>query len=405
MIDYASSKAAPNHFSLQWLHQFERVASKDVEVFGDYYDGDEQVLQCIDMFLDSNASKSINMAEFLVQDVLNPFEYTVKAGVRDIHQSEKLTFLRQRKAIFIVKHVIPRIYHHETFSESKEILSRALTGTLVLIRELCLVHTQDKNEMSKLATFFKVKDFLGNIALQIWTVALYEHGIALVEEETIPYLRQLAMLDIFDKSWSFAGGWEQSLKLLEERFGKLPRISTDKHLEESSDIIRASRNSLRCQQLEGGFSDSVSYYLHERKHPDHMYDYSPKCSAYLCSEIETPKHTHRLRCYKCHYYHWCSSACRDFTEEMTEYHATFCVQCPEEKANQCRAQMGDYLNIFDTLERNKDKIKCHGCGLLTIYSQTMDRCSKCKAVYYCSKNCQLWDWTKGDHKSKCDTPL
>jgi hypothetical protein len=406
MYQQDSSTVAPNPFNLKWLHQFEKVASEDVEVFGDYYDGNDQVLEYINTFLDNHTSENLDISLCLLQDVLKPLEHTLKTGVRDINHSDQLTFLRQQKAIFIVKQVLPRIYQNINFSETKEILSRSLTDILILIRELCSVHPQDKNEVARMTTFFKVKEFLGSIALQIWTVALYEHGIALIEEQTIPHLRQLAMLDVFDKDWSFAGGWEQSLRLLEERFGDLPRISTDKHLDETSDIIRQSRNSLRCQQLEAGFPDSVSFYLNERTHPEHMYNYSPKCSAYMCSEIEAPSNPHRLRCYRCHYYHWCSSACQDFTEELdADYHNTYCVQCPEESAEQCRAQMSDYLNIFDFLQKNKDKIKCHACGLLKIYSQSMDRCSKCKAVYYCSKNCQLWDWSKGDHKSKCETPL
>eukprot|EP00980_Cylindrotheca_fusiformis_P006444 scaffold1376_cov125-Cylindrotheca_fusiformis.AAC.10 len=397
--------AVPNSFSLKWLHQFKRVGLADVEVFGDYYGDDDYALECIDTFLDHHSSENLEVADFVQRYVLNPLEYTMKVGIRDITKSEKLTFLRQQKAIFIIKQVIPRIYHHRNFSDAIEVISRALTGFLILIRELCSMHGQDKNDVSKLATFFKVKDFLGSITLQVWTVALYEHGIALVEEETIPYLRQLAMLDIFDKNWCFAGCWEHSLQLLEKRFGDVPRISTDKRLDESSQIIRNARNSLRCQELEAGFPDSVSFYLNGRKQPDHMYEYSPKCSAYMCSEIETPDNTHRLRCYRCHYYHWCSSACRVFTEEMTDCHNNFCAQCPEEKAEQCRAQMRDYLNIFDTAEQDEAKIKCHGCGLLKIHSRSMERCRKCKAVHYCSKNCQLWDWTNGDHRSKCESPL
>jgi hypothetical protein len=35
----------------------------------------------------------------------------------------------------------------------------------------------------------------------------------------------------------------------------------------------------------------------------------------------------------------------------------------------------------------------------------MKRCSKCHAVYYCSRQCQEWDWRVGGHRVHCKKVL
>jgi hypothetical protein len=35
----------------------------------------------------------------------------------------------------------------------------------------------------------------------------------------------------------------------------------------------------------------------------------------------------------------------------------------------------------------------------------MKRCSKCQAVYYCSRQCQEWDWRVGGHRLYCKKVL
>lgn len=384
----------------------DQTLNRRVEIFGDYYHGDGHVIDCIDTFLNTHASDNLDIALFLLEDVIHPLEFTLRKAVRDMAESDDLAILRQKKAIFILKYVIPRIYKHFNFLEAQEIISRSLTGILLLITELSSHHPRDKENAGKMSIYLKAKDFLATIVLQIWTVTFYEQGIDFVDDQTIPYLRQLAMLDLFDKNWTFAGSWEQSLSLLEERFGDIPRISSDKMLDETSHVIRQARNSIRCQALEmenlpqtANSADLPSV----RKSPQHMYSYFPKCSEYLCSEIETASKPHKLRCYKCNYYHWCSSACQDLTEAKT-HHSKYCGNCPQEDADKCRAQMNEYLNIYNKADESNVTIKCHACGLLKKFCNTMDRCSKCKAVHYCSKTCQKWDWNHGKHRYKCAKP-
>jgi hypothetical protein len=189
------------------------------------------------------------------------------------------------------------------------------------------------------------------------------------------------------------------MSLLEERHGDLPRIAADKALHESTDIYRQARNSIRCQVLElSGPRDEGM------EQAPQMFKYFPKCSAYLCSEIESSDKPHRLRCYRCHYYHWCSAACQQYSEEIADHHELFCESCPEEQSQECRAQMQEYLNI-PSVNDDENEIKCHACGLQKKLSKSMHRCSKCKAVHYCSRACQVWDWTNGNHRNKCENPI
>lgn len=44
--------------------------------------------------------------------------------------------------------------------------------------------------------------------------------------------------------------------------------------------------------------------------------------------------------------------------------------------------------------------ECHTCGDVPPRSKLM-KCSGCRKVHYCSKQCQLLDWKQGGHKNKC----
>ena len=46
------------------------------------------------------------------------------------------------------------------------------------------------------------------------------------------------------------------------------------------------------------------------------------------------------------------------------------------------------------------KPKCNACEKVLL-EDNPKRCSRCKVVFYCSKECQVKDWTKGGHKKLC----
>lgn len=404
--------------NIKWLHQFEEISCvKDgheskykVEEFG-YFDGDERAIKKIKRFFDTNSPRTLNMVDIILIDIAAPIEYTLKRGIRDIAKSDQLNQLRRKKVVFYITKVLARIYNHPNYRNSKELISKVVTDLLVLITELYTENLPDKNDAVKMTTFFKAKEFLSSITLKIWSICLYEEGVALMENQTIPYLRQLAMMDILDKNWKYAGGWEDVLKLLEDKHGKMLRLPTDKALSESTEMSRKARNSIRCQVM--ALSGLVPANVPDRQKivkdivrdfAPQMFCYYPKCSAYMCSEVETAEKPHRLRCYRCHYFHWCSSACQIYSETVACHHESYCENCPDAKKRQCRNEMEEHLGIEYRGESDDDDeiVKCHACGLKKKYSKSMQRCSSCKAVHYCSQACQVWDWSKGEHRSKCN---
>lgn len=405
----ASRESTPDN--LKWLHKLEVIECDDqiayqVEDFGSYYDGSDQgVIDDIDQFLDTHDTRNLHLEDFFQTDILDPIEFTLEWGVRDITKDDKINNLRRMKAIFIINEVIPRIFNHPNFESLSVTIARAVTGLLSRIIELNEVHAKhaQRRNMHDVTSYFKAKHFLSGVALQIWSVCLYEKGVPMIRDRTLPYLRQLAMLDLIDILFNFAGGWGQIMELLEAKHGDLPHIPIDRALADSTDILRTARNSIRLQILELGEA-SVSDRSSITRTVPQMYRYSPKCSAYLCHNIETADKAHRYRCYHCHYYHWCSQACREYSEEVAGHHELFCKSCPDTKLQEIRAEMQDHLNIPDIVGAIKQP-KCHACGIPQNGRLILERCSQCKAAHYCSKTCQAWDWQCGDHRNKCEPPI
>ena len=64
--------------------------------------------------------------------------------------------------------------------------------------------------------------------------------------------------------------------------------------------------------------------------------------------------------------------------------------------------MDYYAKIKEEADRLKEVVahtpdKCGSCGLP---KPDMKKCSRCKTVVYCSKECQIKDWKAG-HKHAC----
>ena len=84
---------------------------------------------------------------------------------------------------------------------------------------------------------------------------------------------------------------------------------------------------------------------------------------------------------------------------------TVSVSTPEQlrKAERCWRKFGrDFLgaavDLPDSFGDNVEKC-CEVCGFTPSLDVSLQRCGRCKQVYYCSKACQKTDW-KG-HKARC----
>ena len=457
-----SAKISSPH-DLKWLQELVTAEQNQVELWVSSSDlnSDAEVIGDVEFFIDNYVDDNLSprhvknsIRDLLVKDIAGPLEYALRQGVREIisqaddendtESDDMMTHWRLQAVSFLLSKLLPRVYHHEDFQSIRRAISQLLTQTLEIIVELysfvvTSLSSDKSNNLRKQSLFLRAKEFLSIVTLLIWSVCYLEEGIELLQQQTVPYLRQLAMVDLLDKDWMYANGWEDILSLLEkanEGSSKIPRIPADKQLRDTTEMIQMARRSIRYHgvvlstsssllpsppSLDNDTSkqDDIDDIVNNKSRPDIMFRYFPKCSTYMCAEIETPDKPHRLRCYKCHYYHWCSPACQEFSESARsiifgQHHDLFCHTISDFQARQCRNQLEEYLGIAyssgvaddDDDDEDLDLIKCHACGLSKRFRPTsMQRCSQCKAVHYCSRACQIWDWNNMDHKSKCKPTL
>lgn len=193
------------------------------------------------------------------------------------------------------------------------------------------------------------------------------------------------------------GGWEDILKGLEAKCctaGPVLRLPCDAILHEHTTILRNARNSMQCKFF------SVRFMRYTEEQAPQRWRYFPKCSAPACANIETAEQPHSFRCQKCWYFHYCSEACQEYCDTIMGLHPKFCRDTPAAKAELCQKETAQYLGWSEM-----DHILCHACGMSEEHVTDMKRCSQCQKVYYCSRQCQEWDWRNGGHKKTCRCDL
>merc|ERR1712176_899174 len=94
------------------------------------------------------------------------------------------------------------------------------------------------------------------------------------------------------------------------------------------------RESMRCKKLRL-IQQPNSVERNEQK----CWELQRKCSSPYCSNIETKEKPHKLRCDECHYFHWCSKACRDYCCKYTNIHASLCEDTPLDKKESLKLQV------------------------------------------------------------------
>jgi len=87
------------------------------------------------------------------------------------------------------------------------------------------------------------------------------------------------------------------------------------------------------------------------------------------------------KCSRCKNISYCSQSCQ--VNDWSKHKISCQISTKEEKPE-------DYVPSDHTIDM------CVVCGKA---SDTLKKCSRCKNISYCSKNCQLNDWTK--HKTNC----
>lgn len=393
---------------LTWLRECDtRVDSKGQPYLQLEYRDDDTIMLYLKNFLEkSSAQKQV------VEEFYQIWQQTVLSTLLEIsavwqkenvspddqrHMKERLKKARY-KISFLLHRVMGGMLTslHSRWKNRRDDLLHVCLQTLQLLPRLAESCPHHKSDIRQVIIHFEGKEFLASCACETWDT-LYDHAIPLDPKLFVPVLRRCAMLDILDKDWNMLGGWEDILKALEAKCfidaGPVLRLSSDAVLQETTSILRNARNSMQCKFF------SVRFLRYTDDQAPQRWRYFPKCSAPACANLETPQKPHTLRCQNCWYFHYCSSSCQEYCDNIMGLHPKFCKDTPKDKAAQCRKEMESYLGW-----NHEPDMTCHACGLEehhVVASEGMKRCSQCQKVFYCSRQCQEWDWRVGGHKQIC----
>lgn len=84
---------------------------------------------------------------------------------------------------------------------------------------------------------------------------------------------------------------------------------------------------------------------------------------------------------------------KDWKEMAEDHHVRLCQSMDESERNQMQRLADLYTN--NNVEGLLEGFKCKKCE-----KAAYKRCSKCKSVWYCSRECQVGDWPT--HKPTCN---
>jgi MYND finger len=408
----AAAAATANVDDLQWLRECDIRRDLDGEAYLQLeYQEDDELMILLKEFLErSTATKAVvdELYQIWQATVLSTLlsssalwkKETVQAGDQRLMKDQLKT--SRYKINFLMHHTVGSML---SSTEAKwkgrhEDLVDLCFQTLQLLPRLAESCPHHKTDIRQAIIHFEGKEFLAAVACETWDT-LYDFSIPIDPDRFIPILRRCAMLDILDKDWNMLGGWEDVLKGLEAKCCSGPngaqtpvlRLPCDSLLHEHTTILRNARNSMQCKFF------SVRFMRYTEDQAPQRWRYFPKCSAPACANIETPLNPHPHRCQKCWYFHYCSEACQEYCDTIMGLHPKFCGDTPPSKASQCRHETFSYLGW--PLSESGSDLTCRACGMSEQHLADMKRCSKCHSVYYCSRQCQEWDWRVGGHRLYC----
>jgi hypothetical protein len=395
---------------LDWLRHCESKQDANGEPLLqlEYQPGDE-MMKYLQRFLEeSRSTKRVIESVYQIwqQTLLGTLLSSSKLWIKDTVTAADQRLMKEKlklsryKINFIMHHVVGAMLTSPDakWKGLRDDLLQLCYQTLQLLPRLAESIPHHKTDIRRVIMYFEGKEFLASAACETWDT-LYDFSIPIDPVRFIPVLRRCAMLDILDKDWNMLGGWEDILKGLEAKCclnGPVMRLPCDAVLHEHTTILRNARNSMQCKFF------SVRFMRYTDDQAPQRWRYFPKCSAPACASIESTDKAHPFRCRKCWYFHYCSESCQEYCDNIMGLHPKFCTDTPPAKADLCRKETETYLGWADPMA--EAAIVCQACGTTEDHVSSdcqMKRCSKCQKIYYCSRQCQEWDWRHGGHKRIC----
>jgi hypothetical protein len=228
------------------------------------------------------------------------------------------------------------------------------------------------------------------------------------------------ILIFMSKSYALMGKWKKAI-------GCLEKAATS-----SNGTLTGDKALFLFCKITGEGTVKVLKYLHEEMHEENP-DFLDVCSMLLDALITISN----------------SNECSDEEKEILDQEIKM-IQHSKEKSFQCIKKIyGPYLNDFQSLdqyppyvnqlkEEKEQKVQevqtvqkvqkiqesikvktrtaatvtstsdqrkfneCATCGKTNANKVTLKQCSKCGMVQYCSRECQITGWKKGNHKITCE---
>jgi hypothetical protein len=403
---------------MDWIENVEDIVDEDSgEPLLDQFFGDEDELtHMIDRFLSEKPDPHKNVIDRILDILVKCLQTTCKNSIEDTWTRSSITPKRQNatrtlqllmmnKCRFLMTIYTKILEHPRWKTLGKEAIYENVNEALLAILPLMENYPHKPKDLGPLVLHFQVKQFLSECACVIWSTIVNDDPTRYMRitsaarppkrdiplDLIMPTMRRLAMLDLVDRNWDQFGDWNAIFQEFQSQgVSPLSKTQADQILQERSSQWKLARNSLACRDHHK-MGSAMGF-------APQCFRYFPKCTADMCSNIETPKKPHSIRCQKCYYFHCCSSACQRYADMFDQHQ---CDITPPEKASLIKGETDLYL------KKNQIEVKeakqCHFCSTKKkhLAKNTMSRCSSCQTVWYCSKECQRWDWSSGNHKSEC----
>jgi hypothetical protein len=390
---------------MDWLENVENIEDEDEPLLRDFEE-DGELAERVEKFVDRNTPTK-DAVHKILEIIINCMKTTTESiedtwsnatGVTPEAQKESREYARlmQDKVRFFMSIYTKMLDHHRWKRFQTEIYTNVNIALLAILPLLEAYPHKPKNVRPTLLHFC-IKTHLSECACTIWNSLVPEDTISSTTviplDLLIPTMRRLGMMDVLDKDWNMCGDWNEILEVF-QRQAPLQKTSADKILQELSLVWKLARNSMQCRTHHNfpGMPAALS-------HAPQCFHHFSKCTARACANVETPQKPHKIRCKKCWYFHCCSLACESYAEMFDQHQCSF---TPPDKVALIKAETELFLKPKSLAEEVYEGKRCNFC--LTKqenHSGKMMRCGACQSVWYCSRECQQWDWSLGSHKAQC----
>ena len=296
--------------------------------------------------------------------------------------------------------VYTKMLYYDNWKSLNMSVYRAFNNLFLAVIDVAGKFPYCQKEFLATVLHFQVKQFISQFSESLMVKIItddYDYEVmgrrplpAIPTDLLVPTMRRLGCLDCLNPDWNFFGAWDEICLQINKRADEpiVVKIRVDKILQGKSMALKLARNSLSCRR----------FYGFNRDFPPQCFRYYSKCSVMSCCNMETPENPHARRCEKCWYFHFCSVSCERYAK-MFGLHD--CEQTPPEKAQQIKKETEAYLGW--NKKKDDGAAKHEMCNFCHTREENLPtkllKCSRCKVVAYCNRNCQAWDWS--DHKQVC----